>query len=64
MEYNLDYTLECCSYAAESQGLHYVGAAGKSYGIDRFGESGPGHVLFEHFGFTPENIAEEAKELL
>ena len=26
-------------------------------GIDRYGESAPAHVLFEHFGFTPENVA-------
>jgi len=27
-------------------------------GIDRFGESAPGPQLFEHFGFTPERIAD------
>ncbi|MEM8485318.1 MAG: transketolase [Bacteroidota bacterium] len=42
----------------------YVGVEGKSFGLDRFGESGPGGVLFEHFGFTPENIANEARALL
>ena len=42
----------------------YVGAEGKSFGLDRFGESAPGGVLFEHFGFTPENIAKEARALL
>ncbi|RRD56706.1 transketolase [Comamonadaceae bacterium OH2545_COT-014] len=26
-------------------------------GIDRYGESAPAPVLFEHFGFTPENVA-------
>ena len=26
-------------------------------GLDRFGESAPAPVLFEHFGFTPENVA-------
>ncbi len=26
-------------------------------GIDTFGESAPAPVLFEHFGFTPENVA-------
>ena len=25
-------------------------------GMDRFGESAPAPVLFEHFGFTPENV--------
>jgi transketolase len=26
-------------------------------GIDRFGESAPGPVLYEHFGLTPARIA-------
>ncbi|MBX2819449.1 MAG: transketolase [Rhodothermaceae bacterium] len=42
----------------------YVGDAGRAFGLDRFGESAPGQVLFEHFGFTPENIAKVAKEML
>ena len=39
----------------------YVGDEGKAFGLDRFGESAPGQVLFEHFGFTPENIASVAE---
>jgi transketolase len=27
-------------------------------GIDSYGESAPAPVLFEYFGFTPENVAE------
>ncbi len=27
-------------------------------GIDTFGESAPAPVLFKHFGFTPENVAD------
>ena len=42
----------------------YVGDEGRTFGLDRFGESAPGQVLFEHFGFTPENIAKIAKEML
>ena len=42
----------------------YVGDQGKAFGLDRFGESAPGNVLFEHFGFTGENIAEVAREML
>jgi len=38
----------------------YVGAADDPraavVGIDRFGESAPGGVLFKHFGFTVENV--------
>jgi len=26
-------------------------------GLDRFGESAPGGVLFKHFGFTVEHVA-------
>jgi len=27
-------------------------------GIDTYGESAPAPVLFKHFGFTPENVAD------
>ncbi|WP_051377897.1 transketolase [Derxia gummosa] len=30
-------------------------------GIDTFGESAPAGVLFKHFGFTPENVANTVK---
>jgi transketolase len=33
-------------------------------GIDTFGESAPAPVLFKHFGFTPENVARPARQLL
>ena len=33
-------------------------------GIDRFGESAPAPVLFEHFGFTPENVAATVRAAL
>jgi transketolase len=42
----------------------YVGLNGRVIGLDRFGESAPGAVLFEHFGFTASNIIETAKELI
>ena len=34
----------------------YVGSNGKVIGIDRFGESAPAGELFEHFGFTADNV--------
>ena len=34
----------------------YVGLEGEVIGMDSFGESGPGKTLFEHFGFTKEQI--------
>ena len=33
-------------------------------GLDRFGESAPAPVLFEHFGFTPENVADTVRAAL
>lgn len=42
----------------------YVGLKGAVIGIDRFGASAPGKVLFEKFGFTVENIVKQARRLL
>ncbi len=42
----------------------FVGDRGDVLGIDRFGASAPGAVLFEKFGFTAENIAVRAEALL
>jgi transketolase len=33
-------------------------------GIDTYGESAPGNVLFKHFGFTPENVADTVRKVL
>ena len=41
----------------------YVGLDGAVVGIDRFGASAPGDVLFRHFGFTADAIVEAAKGL-
>ncbi len=42
----------------------YVGEAGDVIAMHRFGASAPYQVLFEKFGFTPENVAAHAKQLL
>ncbi len=34
----------------------YVGLEGDIIGMNSFGESAPGNILFEHFGFTKEQI--------
>ena len=34
----------------------YVGLSGEVIGMNSFGESAPGSVLFDHFGFTKEKI--------
>ena len=33
-------------------------------GIDTYGESAPAPVLFKHFGFTPENLAQTVQAVL
>ncbi|MFW5426189.1 MAG: transketolase [Methylophagaceae bacterium] len=42
----------------------YVGLEGGTVGIDTFGESAPGGVLMEHFGFTVENVVKVVKETI
>jgi transketolase len=38
----------------------YVGCEGEVIGIDRFGASAPGEVIFKEFGFTVEHVVERA----
>ena len=42
----------------------YVGLEGAVVGMSSFGESAPGNVLLEHFGFTAENVVNTTLELL
>lgn len=42
----------------------YVGLEGRVLGMTTFGESGPAGDLFEHFGFTTENLLEISRDLL
>lgn len=42
----------------------YVGTEGDVIGIDGFGASAPHQAVAEHFGLTPESVAERAKALL
>ncbi len=42
----------------------YVGPHGRIIGLDRFGASAPGKVLFERFGFTVDHVVEVARKLL
>jgi Transketolase len=42
----------------------YVGLDGRVVGMTSFGESAPGPVLMEHFGFTVDNIVATVEELL
>ena len=43
---------------------HYTGLKGKIIGMESFGASAPGPVLYEKFGFTTARIVAAAKELL
>jgi transketolase len=50
--------------AGSTVGWHrYVGDAGYSIGMESFGASGPQPALYEHFGFTPEKVAEHGKRV-
>ncbi|MCP4229273.1 MAG: transketolase [bacterium] len=42
----------------------YVGDGGEVMGIDRFGASAPGPVVFEKYGFTTDNVVKRAKALV
>ena len=42
----------------------WVGDRGGVISIDRFGVSAPAKIIFEHFGFTVENVVDRARELL
>ena len=42
----------------------HVGQQGRVIGLDRFGESAPAGELFEHFGFTMDNVVAVAKDVL
>ena len=42
----------------------FVGVDGRVIGIDRFGASAPANELFEHFGFSVDNVVEVAKDVL
>ncbi|MFK7865725.1 MAG: transketolase [Pseudohongiellaceae bacterium] len=54
--------------AVEAAGSDYwrkfVGLDGDVIGMTSFGESAPGAVLMEHFGFSAENVVARAKALL
>ena len=50
--------------AGVTRGWHeYVGDDGAVIGLNRFGLSGPGETVYEHFGFTANRVAATAREL-
>jgi transketolase len=42
----------------------YAGGKGAVIGMDGFGASAPAKKLFEHFGFTPDNVVRTVEGLL
>ncbi|HZO60372.1 MAG TPA: transketolase [Solirubrobacterales bacterium] len=51
--------------AASPLGWHrWVGDEGDVLGMEGFGASAPQPALYEHFGFTPENVAARARAML
>ncbi|WP_324611848.1 transketolase-like TK C-terminal-containing protein, partial [Alteromonas abrolhosensis] len=57
-----------CRLAIEAAHVDYwhkfVGPAGEILGLDSFGESAPGEVLFSHFGITVDNVIAKARKAL
>ncbi len=47
-------------YGSSLSWQRYLGLDGAALTLDRFGESGPGEKVAEHFGFTAQNIAAKA----
>ena len=42
----------------------YVGTKGRVFGLNHYGASAPYKVLAKEYGFTTENIARIAREML
>jgi transketolase len=42
----------------------YTGSNGKALGIDHFGSSAPGEILYEKFGLTAQKVVEAAQKLI
>ena len=42
----------------------WIGDRGKAIGVDRFGASAPGEVVLAELGFTPEHVAQVARDLV
>ncbi len=51
----------CVEAASHYAWYKYCGDFGEVVAMHTFGISAPANVLFKHFGFTAENVAEKAK---
>ena len=54
----------CIEAGSSYSWYKYAGLDGKVIGIDVFGTSGPAKELFNHYGFTAENIVKTAEQML
>ena len=43
---------------------HYVGLKGVVVGMEHFGASAPGEILYEKFGITAEAVVSQARKLM
>jgi transketolase len=51
--------------AGVSQGWEkWVGDRGGCISVERFGASAPYKIVFEHYGFTVDNVMQHAQELI
>ncbi|MBQ8941759.1 MAG: transketolase [Firmicutes bacterium] len=50
--------------SSDNYWYRYIGIKGRFIGVDRFGISAPFPKLFDYFGFTAENIAKIAEEVV
>ena len=51
----------CVEAGSHYSWYKYSGDCGEIVAMNSFGSSAPAEILFEHFGFTKENVAEAAK---
>ena len=51
----------CVEAASHFAWYQYSGDCGEVVAMHTFGVSGPAKQVFEHFGFTKENVAEKAE---
>ncbi len=54
----------CVEAGSTMPWFKYAGLDGKVIGVDEYGISGPAKELFNHYGFTAQNVAEKALELV
>ena len=60
-----DVELRVAVEAGVSQGWHrWVGTKGQVLGLDRYGASAPGNIVFENLGFSVDHVEQIARGLL